>query len=310
MEIVKNLSSKKVLLTGSNGLLGNKLVNQLLKYKVNFLATSNGENTNPNCPESNYSELDITDKASVEKVLSKYNPDVIINTAAMTNVDACESLPYECYKVNVEGFQNLFNWSAKNNAQIIQISTDFIFDGKNGPYKEEDLPNPLSEYGKSKLKSEEVCLNSDYKNWTILRTIVVYGTAPNLKRSNIVLWARESLKNNNSINIVDDQFRAPTWADDLALACLLAAEKEETGVFHISGPESMSIYEIVQKIADFYGINKDLIKPINSEQLGQAAERPPKTGFILDKARIKLGYNPRTFFETLSLLEEELKTRN
>ena len=309
-KLVNINSDKKILLTGSNGLLGNKLVGQLLEIDARFLATSNGENTNPNCPDKNYLELDITDKQSVLEVLNNYQPDVIINTAAMTNVDACESLPDECFKVNVDGFKNLFDWSASNDAHVIQISTDFIFDGENGPYKEEDLPNPLSEYGRSKLESEKVCFNSSYKNWTILRTIVVYGTAPNLKRSNIVLWARETLKNEKSINIVDDQFRAPTWADDLAMACLLSIEKKVKGVFHISGPETMSIFDIVNKIADFYNIDKRLIKPIKTDELGQVASRPPKTGFKLDKARKELGYSPKTFEETLGLLENELESNN
>jgi dTDP-4-dehydrorhamnose reductase len=117
-----------------------------------------------------------------------------------------------------------------------------------------------------------------------------------------VLWGREALKTGNELTIVNDQFRAPTWADDLAWACIKAAEMKAKGVFHISGPETMSIYELVGRIADFYGYDKSVVKPVSSSILNQKAKRPPKTGFDISKARHILGYNPLTFEESLSKL--------
>ena len=193
----------------------------------------------------------------------------------------------------------------KYNSHLIHISTDFIFDGKNGPYDEDDEANPLSYYGLSKWKSEQVLLTSNCK-WTILRTILLYGTAENLERNNIVLWARKALKDSQELNITDDQFRSPTLAEDLAQACYLVIEKEAIGVYNASGKDLMSIYEMVERMADFYKCDKSQINRISSTNLNQKAKRPPKTGFILDKSIKELGYKPHSFEEGLNFLEKQL----
>ncbi len=292
----------RILITGSNGLLGQKIVKQLNKKKINFIATSLGKNRNSNCSETNYLSLDITDAKQIENLIKNFNPTHIINTAAITNVDFCEDNQALCQKVNVDAVKLLFDACKLNNIHFIHLSTDFVFDGKNGPYKETDKPNPLSVYAKSKYNSEQILLNDDYKNWTILRTIIVYGEGENLSRSNIVLWAKLALEKNQILTIVDDQFRAPTWADDLAWACIKVALLNAKGVYHISGPNTMSIYQMVKQIAEFYGYNPSLIQPIKSKTLNQKAPRPPKTGFILNKAKTILGYNPKSFKETLGLI--------
>lgn len=304
-----NNKQTQILITGANGLLGQKLVNQCIDNGISFVATSSSLNKNINCPSDQFVKLDITNQKSVNKVLDKYKPTHIVNTAAMTNVDKCESLPAECENVNVNGVKYLFEWSKANNCHLQHISTDFIFDGKKGNYTETDLANPLSIYGSSKLKSEELLINDTYKNWSILRTIVVYGTANNLSRSNIVLWARTELKKGNNINIVDDQFRAPTWADDLAWACLKSINKNKKGIFHICGPETMSIYDFVLRIAKFYKAESNLVNKIKTDTLGQIAPRPPKTGFNLSKAINELGYKPKSIEESLQLLELELNDK-
>ncbi len=292
----------KVLITGSNGLLGQKIVKQLLKKEVEFLATSLGENRFSQCPKSKYKTLDITNKKQINDVVSTFKPTHIINTAAITNVDYCEDHQAICQKVNIDAVQLLFDICKQNNIHFTHLSTDFVFDGKNGPYKETDTPNPLSVYAKSKYDSEQILINSDYKNWAILRTIIVYGQGENLSRSNIVLWAKSALAEGKTLTIVDDQFRAPTWADDLAWACIQAAKQSAKGIFHISGPTTMSIYELVLQIADFYGNDKSLVQPIKSSTLNQKAPRPPKTGFIIKKAELELGYKPKTLLNTLKLI--------
>jgi dTDP-4-dehydrorhamnose reductase len=292
----------KILITGSNGLLGQKIVNQLAKAKVVFLATSLGENRNSKCNSSNYQTLDITNPSEINNCVNKFNPTHIINTAAVTNVDFCEDNIELCQNVNVNAVKFLFEASKTNKIQFIHLSTDFIFDGKNGPYSENDTPNPLSIYATSKYDSEQLLINDDYTNWSILRTIIVYGEGENLSRSNIVVWAKSALAENKSLTIVDDQFRSPTWADDLAWACIRTADINETGIFHISGPTVFSIYELVCEIADFYGNDKSLIQPIKSKTLNQKAPRPPKTGFVMTKANDRLGYVPKTLKESLKYL--------
>ena len=227
----------------------------------------------------------------------------MINTGAMTNVDGCEDDKELCDKINVTAV-NYLSEAANFNSHLIHISTDFIFDGENGPYHENDQPNPLSYYGLSKWKSEQVLQQSC--KWAILRTILLYGTAENLERNNIVLWARKALKDSQELNIIDDQFRSPTLAEDLAQACYLVIEKEAIGVYNASGKDIMSIYEMVERMADFYKCDKSQINRISSTILNQKAKRPTKTGFILDKSIKELGYKPHSFEEGLTLLEKQL----
>lgn len=297
--------NSKVLITGSNGLLGQKLV-AILKNDYQILATSTGENLIEDTSQFSYSSLDITDFDSVKSLALSFKPNVIINTAAITNVDGCEDNKELCYDVNVRAVENLSNICYELNAHLIHFSTDFIFDGENGPYKENDIANPLSFYGKSKLESELIVKQSK-ANSTILRTIILYGTADNLQRNNIVLWGRKALKEGQTLNIIDDQYRSPTLAEDLAMACKLVVEKKAFGVYNVSGKDIMSIFEMIGRMADFYNCSKANINRISSDTLNQKAKRPPKTGFILDKAINELGYKPHSFEQGLQILENQLQ---
>ena len=298
-----------VLITGSNGLLGQKILENLRKNDYTIIATSKDENRVKQDNFYTYESLDITQEKEVNRVLNLYSPDVVFNTAAMTNVDLCETERAICDKLNVDAVGFLANSCLKIDAHLIHISTDFIFDGNDGPYSENDIANPLSYYGKSKYKSEKL-LNTHLCKSSILRTIVLFGIAENLTKNNIVLWAKDQLENSNKINIIDDEFRAPTLAEDLAEACVLVAQKKAFGVFHICGKDLMSIYEMVVAIANFYNFDVNLINRISATKLNQKAKRPPKTGFILDKAINKLGYNPHSFKECLIIIEEQLNNNN
>jgi dTDP-4-dehydrorhamnose reductase len=196
----------------------------------------------------------------------------------------------------------LFEASKNINAYFQLLSTDFIFDGEKGNYKETDEPNPLSVYAKSKVDGEALLLNSGYNNYSIVRTIIVYGIGNNLSKSNIVSWAKEALSKGQPMNIIDDQFRSPTWADDLAWACLRICELNKIGIYHISGPETLSIYKIVERVANYFGLSTETLTKTDSSTLNQPAKRPPRTGFDLTKSRNELGYNPKTLEETLRLI--------
>ncbi len=304
---------KKILVTGSNGLLGQKLVYRLKDRKdVQLIATSKGENRIINTNAYIYQPLDITNKKEVEEVISKYLPDVIINTAAMTNVDACETQQELCRKLNVDAVSYLLE-AIKNQelnnpnykCHFIHLSTDFIFDGENGPYDENAKPAPLSFYGQSKLEADTLVINSGIK-YAIARTIIVYGIVDGMSRSNVVLWAREALQKGQKINVVNDQFRTPTLAEDLADGCILIADKGATGIYNISGKDFMSVLQLVERVADFFKLDKTLINPISSSSLNQPAMRPPKTGFKLDKAMNDLGYNPHSFEEGLAIVAKQI----
>ena len=297
----------KILITGSNGLLGQKLINKLKSDSFfSLIATSKGQNRVKNRKGYKYFNLDITDNFAVSNIIFDLQPDVVINTAAMTNVDLCEDQKEKCDDLNFNAVGYLANACLNVNAHLIHISTDFVFDGKSGPYREDDVPNPLSYYGISKLKSEQLLLQHNVQS-TVLRTIILFGVAEGLTKSNIVLWAKSALKKGEEINIIDDQFRAPTLAEDLADACIFAAMKKVTGIYHVSGKDIMSIYDIVERTAKYFGYSCNKLNKINTNDLNQKAERPKKTGFILEKAISHLNYNPHSFEESLSIIEQQLK---
>lgn len=298
---------KKILVTGSNGLLGQKLTDLCLHDPdVELIASSKGSNRHPVKTGYIYEDMDILDPLQIQRVVEKYHPDTIINTAAMTNVDACESDKENCYALNVGSVKSLIRLSEQYNIQLIHLSTDFIFDGENGPYTEEDQPNPLSYYGQTKLEAEILLQESSCK-WVILRTIIVYGIVNDMSRSNIILWAKAALEKGSPINVVDDQWRMPTLAEDLAECCLLAAKKNAEGIFNASGKDMLSIIELVRKVAEYWNLDQSLIRPISADSLNQAAKRPKRTGFILDKAKNVLGYNPKSFEEGIAFVDAQLK---
>lgn len=292
----------RILITGSNGLLGQKLVAQLLQKGIDFMASSLGVNRNNDCPEENYRTMDICNRDEIAEVFKEFKPTHVIHTAAMTNVDACELNPQECKSLNVDSVQLLANQCLVEHCHFQLLSTDFVFDGSKGNYQEEDAPNPLSIYGHSKLQAEEYIKDLPSLQFSIVRTIIVYGTGNQLSRSNIVKWAKEALHEGKEMSIIDDQFRAPTWADDLAWACIRICVLNENGIFHISGPETMSIYEIVERIAKHYQLSMDKVKRTTSTSLSQPAVRPPRTGFNLSKSNSRLGYAPKSLEETLDFI--------
>jgi dTDP-4-dehydrorhamnose reductase len=295
----------KILITGANGLLGYKLV-QLLSKQSDIKAIATGRRMISDLPANVlFSELDITDPIQTEKIISHLKPDVIINTAAMTQVDQCETDRDACWKVNVTGVENLISACTKNQTHLVHISTDFIFDGSHGPLDESAVANPVNFYGESKLGGEKALQESTI-SWTILRTVLVYGVTPDMSRSNIVLWVKKSLEDGKIINVVNDQWRTPTLAEDLAMGCFLATTKKAKGIYNISGEEVMTPYDIAIQTADFFKLNKALINATDSSKFKQPAMRPPKTGFIITKAKNELGYQPHSFKEGLALMASQL----
>lgn len=297
----------KILVTGSNGLLGNKLTD-ILRFHSTYtlINTSKGVDRYSRPAGYVYESMDITSREDVYRVLAAHRPDAIINTAALTNVDACEKNPEGCRALNVEAVRYLTEACRQFDIYLVHLSTDFIFDGTNGLLSEEAKPNPLSIYGQSKLDSENIVLQSGIRA-SILRTILVYGYAPGLSRSNIVLWAKDALERGQPIRVVNDQFRTPTLAEDLAKACMLAVEKQVQGVYHVSGKDYLSIVDIVYAVAKFWNLDPSIVTPVDSLTLGQPANRPPRTGFIIDKARRELGFEPLSLMEGLAVVDSCLK---
>lgn len=224
----------------------------------------------------------------------------------MTQVDPCEQDRQACWRVNVDGVANCIAACNKLPCHFIYLSTDFVFSGEYGPLSEEDKPGPVNYYGKSKLAGEELVRNMP-GTWSIVRTALVYGITHDMGRSNIVLWVKRNLEQGKVIHVVNDQWRTPTLAEDLAAGCWLVASQAAAGIFHVSGKDLLSPYQIALKTAAYYDLNAALIKETSSEALQQPAQRPLRTGFILDKARDVLGYEPHTFDEGMALMASQMR---
>lgn len=296
----------KILITGANGLLGQKLVSLLApKKEINVIATARGKSRlSSEYGSFLYESMDIANREEVIQVVSLHKPDVIINTAAMTNVDECEKEKQACMQLNVEAVKFLVEAAERTSAFLLHLSTDFIFSGEEGPYDEEGIPAPVNFYGESKLLGEQVVMERNIK-WAIARTVLVYGIVPDMSRSNIILWVKGSLEAQKPIQVVDDQWRTPTLAEDLAMGCYLIAKQQAEGIFNISGSDMLTPYEMAMKTADFFGLDKSLITRTDSTKFTQPAKRPPKTGFIIEKAKSSLGYQPHSFDEGIKIVAEQ-----
>jgi len=296
---------KKILITGSNGLLGQNLVNELLKKDTYIVyGVSRGENRNKKRGKFTYFDIDLTNKSELQNLINNLQPQFIIHSAAMTNVDTCELNKEACDRINVDTVKYLIESCELNDIHLIHLSTDFIFDGEKGYYKESDQPNPINYYGLSKLRSESIIKDSNIK-YAILRTILVFGITNELK-NNIVLWVKNSVENKQQINVVTDQLRMPTFVDDLVYACLYVVDNGVEGVFNVSSNTLLSIYDMAIEIANAFHLDKSYINPIPASLLKQPAKRPFKTGFDLNKSFSQLSLPSHSFSENLQVFKNQL----
>ena len=291
----------KILISGSNGLIAQKIIREL-NPDYHLYATSLHIDRSGIVP---FKVLDIRKHALVNKVFEEFRPDIFIHTAAITQVDLCEENKELCFETNTQALKNIISACNRLGTRLIHFSSDFVFDGTQGPYSESDVTHPISYYGWTKMEAERE-IESTCKDWAIIRTILVYGFEESVGRSNLMLWVIKSLLQNKKINVVNDQYRMPTLAEDLAKAVRAIIEKNEKGIFHFSGDEMKSVYEIARTTASVFGLNEKLISPIESSLLNEKGKRPPRTGFILDKARSKLTYTPYSLHEGLEVLKTQL----
>ncbi len=294
--------SKRILIIGSNGMLGQTLVKFALNKNYTVLAASfEDESFIENLM---YIKLDISNESLVSDLILNTKPEIIINTAAYTNVDKSEIEKEAAFNINVNGVKYLSYYANKINAHLIHISSDYVFDGLNGPYTEDDKPNPIGYYGLTKLLGENEIKNNTQK-YTIIRTNVLYGPAK-YGRNDFVKWVYNSIKENKNIKIVTDQINNPTYLNDLANAILTIIENEIYGLFNIGGKEFLSRYDFTLKIADYFRLDKNLITPILTRDLNQLALRPLKSGLITKKANTFFNFVPTDLEKTFEEMKNEL----
>jgi dTDP-4-dehydrorhamnose reductase len=292
-----------IMVTGSNGLLGGFLVPLLRRKGYKVLATGRGGCRLPSDWFDDrvvYRSLDITDGMAVWSFVNAHRPRYIIHTAAMTQADDCELHPVACWDVNVTATRFLCHAASAVNASMVYVSTDFIFDGESGPYRETDIPGPVNYYGSSKLAAERAVMSADI-SWAIVRTVLVYGRSYHQARSNIMTWVRDSLTEGKTIRVVDDQVRTPTYAGDLAEGILKVVERKAAGVWHVSGGEFLTPFEMAAATAEFLGLDAGLMTRVSADTFSQPARRPLRTGFVIEKARTLLEYAPLSFMEGMML---------
>lgn len=300
------MNKKRILVTGSNGLLGQKLIGILKNREdIETWGTSRGASRLPYTDGFQYYSADLTVEAEVDALLTTVQPDILIHTAAMTHADICEADKEGCWRSNVTAVEYLVKCCEDQKVFLLYLSTDFVFDGKSGPYHEEDEPCPVNFYGWSKYAAEKIIRRSAIR-WAIARTVLVYGIAHDMSRSNLILWVQKSLSEGKNIRVVSDQFRTPTLAEDLAHGCILIAEQEAEGIFHISGKDFLTPYEMALATAQFYSLDSSLIAAATISDFSEPARRPPRTGFIIDKAINILGYDPVSFSEGLQIMAGQM----
>jgi dTDP-4-dehydrorhamnose reductase len=295
---------RRVLIVGANGLVGQKLT-EIFSNDRNFdlLISARQSEAYNKAASFGYVQLDATNLAAVKELVWNFSPEVIINAAAYTDVDGCEREKELSWKANVTAVENLVTASRLVGARVVHISTDYVFDGKAGPYDETATPNPLSYYGKEKLASENA-VRASGENWAIVRTMVVYGVAPKVKK-NFAIWLVQELKKGNRVNIVCDQFGNTTLADDLARGIYELVRQNKRGLYHIAGSDILSRFEFAQKLAKEFGFDTSLIHPIRTAELNQLAVRPLQSGLITLKAQAELGITFLSSEESLKKFKEQ-----
>ncbi len=285
----------KVLLTGANGFLGYYLTGQLLERGHQVIATGRGECRLPfrDHPSFFYESMDFTDPFAADTVFEKYDPGVVVHAGAMSKVDECELNQSKAYLDNVTGTVNMLQHAKKHTCFFVFVSTDFIFSGEKNIYYEDDLPGPVNFYGRTKAEAEKKVKEYD-NEWAIVRTILVYGK-PVTGKPNLLTVVKEKLEKGEEYRVVDDQLRTPTYVEDLAAGIVSVVEKKATGIYHVSGRDQLTPYQMACRVADHLHLDKSLIRKVTAKEFSQPAKRPPHTIFDIDRAVNILGLNPVTF---------------
>ncbi len=272
----------RVLVTGGNGLLGTKTIELLLAQgRHPFSVSLEPDVMNRFLGEFPYHTLDITDAVAVRELVGKLQPDAVVHTAAFTAVDACESQRELCWRVNVDGTANVAAACREAGIRMVHVSTEYVFDGKAGPYTEEDAPNPIGYYGLTKLESEKA-VRENCTDWVIGRTTVLFGKAPHVRPS-FVAWLVEKLEKREPVRIVDDQIGSPTLADNLAQMLLALLDSNRTGIYNTVGDSIIDRHAFSMIAADLFGLDTSLIERIKTSDLNQPAPRPLKAGLVMEK---------------------------
>lgn len=298
----------RLLIIGSSGLVGSKIATKSSDYGFEALGTVNTRGSS----FPRVTRLDIVDRDATIQLVKETQPKAVINTAALTNVDYCESHKDEAARINVDGVRNLADAARQSTARLVQVSTDFVFDGAFGHYDEQDTPHPLNYYGQTKLDAEKIV--SQLPDYAIARPSVVYGWRPphtadtvsdSLKPMNFAMFVLDRLKRKEIVKAVRDQYSSPTYADNLADALLKLARLSSNGIYHTAGRSCLSRYEFASKLTELFGYPSGMVQPVFSSDFRQLAERPKYSCLRVKKAEDELGMRFLTADEGLTAMRKQ-----
>jgi len=293
---------KRVLIIGASGFIGQAIYAEF-KKDDRFLTC--GTYLNNEIEELEL--MDMTSKESIEGIFRKIAPQIVLIAASLTNVEYCEINREKAREINVLGVKNIVDVCKMYDSRVIYISTDYVFDGENGPYTEEDLTSPLNFYGQTKLEAENE-VRMKVKDYLIVRTTVVYGWS--LESKNFIMQLINNLSGSITMRVPVDQIGSPTYAPNLAIMIKEAADKDITGVLNITGDDIIDRYGFAIKAAEYLGLNSSLIVPVETKCLGQIAKRPLKAGLVVNKAKALLNTKPMGIIQGLAEVEGFFRSRS
>jgi dTDP-4-dehydrorhamnose reductase len=291
----------KLLITGASGLYGSKLAELTTARNYAVYSGYSRDQTAFGVP----THFDVSDKSRVEEVFRKVNPDVVVHAAALTDVDKCEISRELAWKINVEGTRNISESVKASHAFLVYISTDYVFNGETGQYKETDRTDPINYYGLTKLKAEEL-VKDLVDEYCVARASVIYGSAPAAGKVNFALWVLSKLERNEQVKIVTDQWNSPTLNTNMAEMTLEIIERKLTGTFHLSGATRINRYDFAKKIAENFNLSQNLINPTTSAEFSWAAKRPRDSSLDTTKAQQTLKNKPLPINQAIERMKQEL----
>lgn len=298
---------QRVLVTGANGMVGKLFVERLAAmpdYDVLATARQPSFVGDASC---GYTQIDLTETRRLTELIHNFGPNTVVNLAAMTNVDQCEVERDGCWRINADAVGQMARACRRVGSRMVQVSTDFVFDGENPLYSETDVPRAVNFYAKSKIAGENAVRDAGVDAWAVARPAVVFAARTPSGRGNIALWVREELMAGRTIKVFTDQWRTPTYAPDFAEGLERLVRFGKTGVFNMTGREYLSVNQFAHVIADAFDLDSSLIQESTAADFQQTARRPPRTGLITLKAETEIGFRPRSLTEALADLRKQIE---
>ena len=292
----------KVLVTGSSGLVGRQVVKDLSNTHQVFSCYNESK------PEYGDSvKMDLKNREMISSILTEKKPDIVIHLGAMTGVDLCEKEKTSASEINTKATEIIAKECSKLNSFLVYVSTDYVFDGNLGMYKEDDVTNPLGFYGKSKLEGEKVVQNFS-TNWCIARTSTPFGLHPTKK--SFPMWVIENLQKQKQIDILIDQFTSPTYIPNLSRMLIEISERRITGIIHTAGASKISRYQMASMVSDKLNLDSTLLKQISINKMKWVAQRPKDSSLDVSRASSILNEKPQKIDQSLNLFIDEMKSKN